>query len=150
MLGRLEMTVEECEEKYDDISVKVFGHKGWFVRNPLNAYIGCTYLYNPKPLEEAVKSIVADKLGKPDAPMMDPKNENPRCRVLVMSALTSKVDNGSTAVHLRNYKASITTPTEGTGWKIWEVARATSAAPFYFPRFVTGNGEYEYADGGLG
>lgn len=65
-----------------------------------------------------------------------------------MSALASKVEDANTAVHLRNYKTDESVPSEYSNWKIWEVARATSAAPVYFPRF-TKDGR-EFVDGGLG
>ena len=65
-----------------------------------------------------------------------------------MSALASKVEDANTAVHLRNYKTDDSVPSESLGWAIWEVARATSAAPVYFPRFEKGG--LAFVDGGLG
>ncbi|KAJ3537702.1 hypothetical protein NMY22_g5481 [Coprinellus aureogranulatus] len=146
MLGRLQMTIDECEKKYDEISQKVFGSKaGWVIRDESTAFATGSYLYDPKNLEDAIKKVVGDKLGDPLAPMLE---ENPKCKVLVMSALASKVEDANTAVHLRNYKTDESVPSEALGWQIWEAARATSAAPVYFPRFEKGG--LEFVDGGLG
>ena len=72
MLGRLKMTIEECEQRYDEISKKVFGTKaGWVIRDEKSAFATGTYLYDPKNLEEAIKAVVKDKLGNPLAPMFE-------------------------------------------------------------------------------
>lgn len=91
MLGRLRMSIEECEEKYDEISKKVFGSKaGWIIRDESTAFVGGTYLYDPKNLEDAIKKVVGDKLGDPLAPMLE---ENPKCKVSVVSNLHSLMVN---------------------------------------------------------
>jgi patatin-like phospholipase/acyl hydrolase len=51
------------------------------------------------------------------------------------------------ATHLRTY-TNPNVDVSFADYKIWEAARATSAAPTYFPRIKLG--DYEYVDGGLG
>ncbi|KAH6902475.1 acyl transferase/acyl hydrolase/lysophospholipase [Coprinopsis sp. MPI-PUGE-AT-0042] len=146
MLGRLRMSIEECEAAYDSISRRVFGTKaGWVIRDESSAFVAGSYMYEAGPLEEAIKEIVQAHLGDPNAPI---REAEPACKVLVMSALASAVEDANTAVHLRNYDIGVTVPSEYTGWSIWEAARATSAAPVYFKRF-TKDGK-EFVDGGLG
>lgn len=65
-----------------------------------------------------------------------------------MSALASATEDAKTAVHLRNYDVGKTLPSSYTNFKIWEAARATSAAPIYFKRFEK-DGK-EFVDGGMG
>jgi predicted acylesterase/phospholipase RssA len=65
-----------------------------------------------------------------------------------MASLASGTPDGNAAVHLRSYNVGPTVPSEYLGWPIWKAARATSAAPFYFPSFQN-NGKV-FVDGGLG
>lgn len=82
MLGRLRMTIAQCEEAYDVISREVFGkrRRGW-IGNEIgekSAFAAYTYMYEEKPLEEAVKRIVKEALGDSEATLAEP---NPTCRV---------------------------------------------------------------------
>ena len=52
----------------------------------------------------------------------------------------------SKGFRLRNYRSSWE---EDTGCTIWQAARATSAAPLYFPSIRFGNPPVNYVDGGL-
>ncbi|KAH6893795.1 acyl transferase/acyl hydrolase/lysophospholipase [Coprinopsis sp. MPI-PUGE-AT-0042] len=147
MLGRLRMSIKECEDAYDDISKKVFGTKsGWIVTGEKSAFAFGSNVYEGRLLEEAVKEIVKRRLGDFNAPIKEAAD--PACKVLVMAALASAVENGNRAVHLRSYDIGVTVPSEYTGWSIWEAARATSAAPTYFDRLSKGG--KEFVDGGLG
>jgi hypothetical protein len=79
MLGRLHMSIDECEAAYDAISKKVFGTKaGWVIREEWQAFTAGSYLYESGPLEEAIKELVKTHLGDPNAPM---KEANPACKV---------------------------------------------------------------------
>uniref|UniRef100_A0A0W0FFI5 PNPLA domain-containing protein n=1 Tax=Moniliophthora roreri TaxID=221103 RepID=A0A0W0FFI5_MONRR len=145
MLGRLRMSIDECEQAYDEISKKVFGKKGVLINTEERAFVAGSYIYEAKPLEDAVRDLVRKKLGDAEANLLE---NDPPCKVFVMSALASTVEDGNTAVHLRSYDVGPTVPSEYTGWPIWQAARATSAAPIYFDRFKK-NGK-EFVDGGLG
>jgi patatin-like phospholipase/acyl hydrolase len=55
--------------------------------------------------------------------------------------------NNKKATHLRTYYNDKVGDSM-CGYKIWEAARATTAAPTYFPRMKLG--KHDYVDGGLG
>jgi patatin-like phospholipase/acyl hydrolase len=55
--------------------------------------------------------------------------------------------NNKKAAHLRTYYNNQVGESL-CGYKIWEAARATTAAPTYFARMQLG--DYEYIDGGIG
>jgi hypothetical protein len=67
MLGRLKMTIAECEAAYDEISQRIFGKKH---SGETMAFITGGYQYLSEPLVEAVRKLVEEKLsraeGKPD------------------------------------------------------------------------------------
>jgi patatin-like phospholipase/acyl hydrolase len=65
-----------------------------------------------------------------------------------MACRTNSTDNGRLGVHLRSYKTTPKMQEEYPGFKIWEAARATSAAPTYFERLKVGDDEF--IDGGMG
>jgi len=61
-------------------------------------------------------------------------------------AVNSDAANNRAPVFLRSYVNS-QNPSEVPGIKVWEAARATSAAPTYFPPMKVG--KYTFVDGGL-
>ena len=61
-------------------------------------------------------------------------------------AVNEDAANNRGPVFLRSYVNS-QSPSEVPGIKIWEAARATSAAPLYFPPMHVG--QYKFVDGGL-
>lgn len=75
----------------------------------------------------------------------------------VRVAVTSAKDNGADKCLITNYNRPVSNDDsdferedEGTKeMKIWEAALATSAAPFYFPRFEKGETKKNYTDGAL-
>jgi patatin-like phospholipase/acyl hydrolase len=67
-----------------------------------------------------------------------------------MTTIASKIETANTGIALRTYRPPINVPSTHTGWKIWEAACATSAAPGYFQRFKKAGSTEEYVDGGLG
>jgi hypothetical protein len=63
MLGRLKMSIDECEEAYKTISKDIFGKKsGWFIKSSEAAFAAGSYVYDSEPLVKAVKDIVARRL----------------------------------------------------------------------------------------
>jgi hypothetical protein len=62
MLGRLRMTVSECIDLYLDMSQRVFGQPQNFTHREK---------FDPKALEEVVKTVVQRKTGNRDAPLLD-------------------------------------------------------------------------------
>ena len=77
MLGRLHMTVEQCEAKYDEISKKVFGPgPKW---SETVAFGAGWNMYNAKDLEDAIKVVVADQLKSKGEDIL--LEDQPQCRV---------------------------------------------------------------------
>jgi hypothetical protein len=89
MLGRLKMSVKECEAEFERISKEVFVKSAVPLKSRTGTVIrGMVYkhatMYDYKPLEKNIKRVVSDKSLKKDPEMMmfDPENwGNPRCRV---------------------------------------------------------------------
>lgn len=66
---------------------------------------------------------------------------------IVMSTRASAVTDGQQGVTLRSFPTDINRPDEFPDFKIWQAARATSAAPAYFERLIVGDNSF--VDGGL-
>ena len=86
MLGRLRMSIEDCEKAYDNISKRIFGEKaGYVIKTPEAAFAAGSYIYNSKPLEDAVKELVVKYLpgSSPDEKLQDVNNtpEADQCKV---------------------------------------------------------------------
>ncbi|MCJ1456642.1 hypothetical protein MMC28_007004 [Mycoblastus sanguinarius] len=165
MLGRLRMSIDECISEYETLGAKVFGHSRLLhLRSPL---FWPRDKYNHLNLEKVVKELVLEKVPKvPTFPggQNFAFDEN-RCRTVVISYQQQKDgDTGSCGVErpylFRTYKnlhrggdAQVRATDRnlqdaGHDIPIWEVARATSAAPTYFkPIQIQGR---KYVDGGFG
>ena len=162
MLGRLRMTVDECIADYERLGGEVFGHSRWFhLRSPL---LFPRDKYNHKTLERVVQEVV--KRRSPKIPKF-PGGQNfafdeARCRTVVISYQQQSKEvtqrEGVEQPYLfRTYKNLRTSesphildrnPGPAHDIPIWQVARATSAAPTYFkPAKIQG---VKYLDGGFG
>jgi hypothetical protein len=67
MLGRLEMSVDECIERYKDLMEKVFA-TSW--RNKVRTLTNGAK-YNETILESCIKQVVKEKLGDENAKFLD-------------------------------------------------------------------------------
>ena len=76
MLGRLQMTIDECIDQYKKVMGKVFPEGAW----KKTRFATKGEFYDEKPLEQAIKDIVKLKLGSEDAMLHDPNDKNP-CRM---------------------------------------------------------------------
>ncbi|GAB7322978.1 hypothetical protein MBLNU13_g05508t1 [Cladosporium sp. NU13] len=169
MLGRLRMTVDDCLEVYRNVGHDLFGRR--------KSSIPLATKYYHEPLERAVQDIVGSHCyehdncdGKEDMHPI-PSEVDPATgqmsfdvnspRICQSCCLTATHDrNLSEAYLLRTYPHyySETAPNWITRYnegaeelKIWEVTRATSAAPFYFKMLeVEIEGQYKsFKDGGI-
>ncbi|KLU86460.1 hypothetical protein, variant [Magnaporthiopsis poae ATCC 64411] len=166
MLGHLRMSIDECIVEYWKLSNYVF-------RPPRHIR-----LYDARKLETAIKSVVRRYCRcHPDTQRCDGGNEllrqfdyieptqegvescyqNWTCRVGLVSqrkGSTKETYLWRSYNHNRRFRVP-TNPLElnprdldGSGIKIWEACRATSAAPFYFSRPKIGH--HKHMDGGVG
>jgi len=98
--------------------------------------------FRPEPLEKALKKVVSDNTesNDPETPLADPRNEI--CPVFVLST------RGKDAGPIKLFKSYGFYKDE---CPIWQAARATTAAPTYFPpAWVTVPSPSEwYIDGGV-
>ncbi|KAH9835281.1 acyl transferase/acyl hydrolase/lysophospholipase [Rhodofomes roseus] len=129
MLGRLRMTIGQCIDVYQKLSREIFGATS--ITQTTNMLKSGTK-YNARIFENAVKKVVEDyfELNNPEEVQSHSQNLN-----------------NKRVTHLRTYDNPEVNPSLAD-YKIWEAARATTAAPVYFaPIELDG---YKYMDGGFG
>ena len=164
MLGRLRMNIDDCVSEYERLGGKVFGHSRWFHLRSLLWFPRDKY--NHRNVEYAVKGVVSDKIPK-IAKFPGGQNfgfDENRCRTVVLSYQQQTNEeakaNGIERPYLfRTYKnlhqsesaeGRLTDRNPGPAHDIpiWQVARATSAAPSYFKPMKIH--KLAYLDGGFG
>ena len=169
MLGRLRMSVSQCLEIYREVGQTLFGKQ--------RSKVPLTTKYHDKPLKHAVRDIVRahckqhTAVGECDGDDWHPWRDTIEDRDLAaefdtpghicQSICLTAVHNGriDEAHLLRTYDHRyvnipnwITPYNEGADrLHIWEVTRATSAAPFYFDVLEADLGDERWAfkDGGI-
>lgn len=139
MLGRLKMSTEDALKAYDSFASKIFSKAN---KNKFNL----TERYGAVALEQAVQELVEDQSkGRPF--MRDSRPSHAKGRAFVC---TMPLQDRNTTVRLRTYKV------EGDRFlkcKVYEAARATTAASTYFKPMVLKNDqgkEEEFVDAALG
>jgi len=144
MLGRLRMSIDDTITAYNALAGEIFG-AGTMSKIGNASSSGARY--SGEALEKAIKKVVTkfSDIKNPEAPMLDPLGKD-GCPVFVCSTRADDISN-RVATHLRTY-INQNVEKSFADYKIWEAARATSAAPTYFPRIVLDG--FEYVDGGLG
>ncbi|KAF8330802.1 uncharacterized protein EI90DRAFT_3124019 [Cantharellus anzutake] len=141
MLGRLHMTINECTEEYERLA------KELFTRGRLGKFVGVVTTgarYDANILKNGIQDLLQRKLGDSEALMLE---KDPLCRVLLMAARSDRL-NRRTAAYLRTYDSPNAPPQKFPPFRIWEAARATSAAPTIFEEVRVGR--HTFVDGGLG
>ncbi|KAH8881049.1 FabD/lysophospholipase-like protein, partial [Thozetella sp. PMI_491] len=146
MLARLKMSVSDCLDNYKSLMSTVFVNKApFFSINPWAATLfGQGYLYDSAPLENAIKDVVK-KAGLDSEVLLNVPGDTGGCKAFVL-AVRKDATNNRAPVFLRSY-LNPGKELELPGVKLWEAARATSAAPSYFPPIKVG--DTELVDGGL-
>ena len=129
-------TVEECIDVYLEFSENVFRVDRNILKVPVgpgNAY------YDPKPLENALKKVIRDApvTKNENAPLADYCNGS--CAVFVV-ATRGQIANGPVKLFRSYGHDRDETP-------MWQVARATTAAPVFFPPALV-DSEW-FVDGGV-
>jgi predicted acylesterase/phospholipase RssA len=134
--------VDVCLEKYMELSKAVFRLDNVKMGVPVGAN-RCRF--DEKPLEKALKDVIREIIGDENAPMADPYDQNPEVSCPVFVVATEGQDASSREKLFRSYGF------DKDRCPIWQAARATSAAPSYFPPTwveVPAPGGW-YIDGGL-
>lgn len=146
MLGRLRMTIDECLEAYRTLAQKAFS-AGIFL-NTINACstmikAGGPSIYNEEKLEKCIKRTIGAHTdgGHDDILLHEPSPD--ACRTAVVTALSA---DATRPILLRSYLPG--DPRLRTV-KVWEAARATSAAPLFFKPVAIGPEKVSYVDGAV-
>jgi len=138
MLGRLEMSVEECKKAYLELMDQIFVKK----RHRLGLNLKVQAQFDTVVLENAIKKVIKDRGIGEDELLLRPEG---RCKIFVTSTtkevcgirlLASYASRG--AGDLANYTT------------IWQACRATSAAPSFFDPVTIGPYGEQFLDGGTG
>ncbi|KAG9506092.1 hypothetical protein J7337_003071 [Fusarium musae] len=159
MLGRLQMDTQLCIQAYKSLSKEVFSRKFKVpflesFRKASNVALSWSWFDGDK-LKEAVCRTVKENLLPSDSAMLRQSG----CTVEDLTLITDMKSATYSFVcavpkyeekvkRIRSYEPldqQTNAPTER--FKIWEAARATSAAPMYFPHIEAGG--VSYFDGGL-
>jgi hypothetical protein len=97
MLGRLKMSIAECEQAYDEVAKAIFEHKdGNFLTRKLNSaaasFAAGSYMYASEPLIKEIKKLVNARLPQEggDAQLLS-KSDDSGCKVYVTFALRSSL-----------------------------------------------------------
>ncbi|KAJ8126223.1 hypothetical protein O1611_g7414 [Lasiodiplodia mahajangana] len=139
MLGRLKMSVAECIEEYKSLSAKVFTKR----RHRLGRRANIQGRFDHVALEASIKDLLR-KRGLNDDELLKEPDADPQCKTFVC---TMSQETSGTIVFPSYYS-----PTWGKQMlnrvRIWEAARATSAATSFFePIAIDGR---VYTDGATG
>lgn len=138
LLGRLRMNVDEAIEEYKQLSAKVFEKPSSLWKRFLTNYDSTERRAN---LKDQFDSLTPTRLPSPLEQADQFKSDRARCRTIVCSMKSNEDQNFQTPFLFRSYdrKTSYTSrtpfernPGDPNTFAIWQVARATSAAPSYF------------------
>ncbi|EXK99848.1 hypothetical protein FOQG_00236 [Fusarium oxysporum f. sp. raphani 54005] len=159
MLGRLQMDTQLCIQAYKSLSKEVFSRKFKVpflenFRKASNVALSWPWFDGDK-LKEAVCRTVKENLLPSDSAMLRQSG----CTVEDLTLITDmKSATYSFVCAVPKYEEKVRrirsyepldqqTNAPAERFKIWEAARATSAAPMYFPHIEAGG--VSYFDGGL-
>jgi predicted acylesterase/phospholipase RssA len=143
MLGRLRMSLDECEEAYLNLSRMIFApvhHKANATGRLVN-FVEAKGKFKHKPLEQCIKDILGRK-GLPEDQLLREDDES-ACKSFVCA-----VTGYEHTKVLRSYKKGSYDSLLGI-CKIWEAARATSAASTLFEPITIGPYNEKFVDGAL-
>ena len=142
MLGRLRMSLDECEAAYMKLSSNVF-KKSRHNADPRRIYdfLEANGKFSPQPLEDTVREMLRERELAENELL---KSHDPEaCRVFVCA---TRALNSTPAV-LRSYETTKHDPYDDA--QIVEAVRATSAASTFFPETKLGRHGELFVDGKL-
>jgi predicted acylesterase/phospholipase RssA len=138
MLGRLQMTTNEALRTYNSLARAIFSrdNKKW---------LGQDGAFKATTLEEKVQEVVSKRgLGEL---MLDPSHQSRKGKAFVCAVPANSM------AHPRRFRTYPVRALASANCRIWEAARATTAAPTFFKRIAIGEegqAKEEFIDGGLG
>ena len=138
MLGRLRMTTDEALRTYNALAHAIFSkdNKKW---------LGQDGAFKATTLENKVQEVVSKKgLGEL---MLDPSNQSSKGKAFVCAVPANSM------AYPRRFRTYPVRTLASANCRIWEAARATTAAPTFFKRIAIGEegqAKEEFIDGGLG
>ncbi|CAD6444280.1 5eb779df-f889-406e-96ec-73632c2f676e [Sclerotinia trifoliorum] len=153
MLSRLRMNIDDCIREYQDFGEKIFGQpRKLSMRGPIPWN---REKYDHRKLEEVIKDVVKRRDWKQDQFTDSVFYSNPeRCRTIVFAVRENASANAPylfrTYEHLKSQSNSCEELNPGRPHyiPIWQIARATTAAPTYFkPSQIN---KERFVDGGYG
>ena len=142
MLGRLRMSLDQCEKAYMSLSSNVF-KKSRRSADPRRIYdfLEANGKFSPQPLEETIRNMLREHELVDNELLKDRDPE--ACRVFVCA---TRALNSTPAV-LRSYETTKHDPYDDA--EIVEAVRATSAASTFFPETKLGRHGELFVDGKL-
>ncbi|KAL8929860.1 MAG: hypothetical protein Q9208_001004 [Pyrenodesmia sp. 3 TL-2023] len=165
MLSRLRMTVDDCIAEYENFGQRVFG-------NPRPLAFGAVlwHKFDHRVLQAVIESVTERHSGRNEEFDSDFPSDEELCRTLVMAyAEHDKTEapylfrtyyTGPPSADQKKTKQRQTTARNHgppPKLRIWQIGRATSAAPKYFPpirikKSMGGDarGDVRFKDGGFG
>lgn len=135
ILGRPRMSVGQAIDIYLQLSASIFVPKG--IKSQIRSK---ATKFSAKALEQAIQEVLTHAGLDGQARMYDDRPD--RCHTFVLSVWEDASDSP------RPHCFTTYEPKDET--KIWEAARATSAAPTFFKSISVGNPKIKYIDAGLG
>lgn len=142
MLGRLRMSVTECIEAYTKLSRSIFtpAHHKVNITGRAVGFLKAEGKFDSEPLEACIKQMIRDCQLPETALLKDDDPDAPKVFVCAVQG-----NNGDTVL-IRSYESQAYDDLYDI-CKIWEAARATSAASTFFDPIKIGN--QRYVDGAL-
>ncbi|WJG35915.1 acyl transferase/acyl hydrolase/lysophospholipase, partial [Fusarium oxysporum Fo47] len=145
MLGRLHMSLKECEEAYLKLGEEIFAPKRarWDGRRLVD-FVQANEKFDSSILERSIKAIIGKKTGDENSPLKP--SETPAegdCKVFVCSVL----ERNSEPVFLRSYESGSLADPLSDDFDLWQALRATSAASTFFDAYQ--RGAKKFVDGGF-
>ena len=142
MLGRLRMSLDECEEAYKTLSKKIFSATAHGSANPRRMYdfLKANGKFDERPLEESIRDTLWGRNLAENELLQERDSE--ACKVFVCA---TRAENSAPAV-LRSYESNKNDPFYEI-CQIWEAVRATSAASTFFEPIRIGPNEETFVDG---
>ena len=160
MLGRLKMTLAEAQSAYLAFANTIFTPKHHKL-NPTRAYekLKASGKYQSEELNKYIKDLLKSRGLPQDELLKDPDPKN--CKVSVNTTLKTwgaddlrfvcavRAEDTSAPAVIRSYRSPRPDPLYGN-IKIWEAARATSAATTFFDPIEIMPFKQKFVDGALG